>query len=103
MIFMPYFKQIFLKTFGSIGITSFISVSLFAAGGHGVVTLGSKATVVRNAIVEKIKVVEPISFARFKLRPDPPQVYEKIHYRKHYSGKQRGRCAFPNPSVFAIL
>lgn len=49
--------------------------------GHGVVTLGSEATIVRNVIVENIKVVGPISLVRLKLRPDTPQRYENIHYR----------------------
>lgn len=49
--------------------------------GHGVVTLGSEATIVRNVTVENIKVVGPISLVRLKLRPDTPQRYENIHYR----------------------
>lgn len=49
--------------------------------GHGVVTLGSEATIVRNVTVEHIKVVGPISLVRLKLRPDTPQFYENIHYR----------------------
>jgi polygalacturonase len=49
--------------------------------GHGVVTLGSEATIVRDVVVEKIKVVGPIALIRLKLRPDTPQLYENIHYR----------------------
>lgn len=49
--------------------------------GHGVVTLGSEASVVRDVVVEKIKVVGPINLVRLKLRPDTPQRYEDIHYR----------------------
>jgi polygalacturonase len=49
--------------------------------GHGVVTLGSEATLVRDVIVEDCKVVGPINLVRFKLRPDTPQRYEDIHYR----------------------
>lgn len=49
--------------------------------GHGVVTLGSEATIVRNVFVEKIKVIGPIALVRLKLRPDTPQFYENIHYR----------------------
>lgn len=49
--------------------------------GHGVVTLGSEATIVRNVTVERIKVVGPIALVRLKLRPDTPQLYENIHYR----------------------
>lgn len=49
--------------------------------GHGVVTLGSEATVVRDVLVEKSRVVGPINLVRLKLRPDTPQHYEEIHYR----------------------
>jgi polygalacturonase len=49
--------------------------------GHGVVTLGSEATVVRDVSVENIRVVGPINLVRLKLRPDTPQRYEDIHYR----------------------
>jgi alpha-L-rhamnosidase len=49
--------------------------------GHGVLTLGSEATVVRDVVVEKIRVVGPINLVRLKLRPDTPQHYEDIHYR----------------------
>ncbi|HJQ32050.1 MAG TPA: glycosyl hydrolase family 28 protein [Pyrinomonadaceae bacterium] len=49
--------------------------------GHGVVTLGSEATLVRDVVVKNIKVVGPINLVRLKLRPDTPQRYEDIHYR----------------------
>ena len=49
--------------------------------GHGVVTLGSEATVVRDVVVENIKVTGPNNLVRLKLRPDTPQHYEDIHYR----------------------
>ena len=49
--------------------------------GHGVVTLGSEAAVVRDVLVEKSRVVGPINLVRLKLRPDTPQRYEDIHYR----------------------
>jgi len=49
--------------------------------GHGVVTLGSEATVVRDVLVEKSRVIGPINLVRLKLRPDTPQHYEGIHYR----------------------
>ncbi len=49
--------------------------------GHGVVTLGSEATLVRDVVVEKIRVVGPINLVRLKLRPDTPQRYEEIVYR----------------------
>ncbi|HEX9046095.1 MAG TPA: glycosyl hydrolase family 28 protein, partial [Verrucomicrobiae bacterium] len=49
--------------------------------GHGVVTLGSEATIVRDVRVEKCRVIGSIELVRFKLRPDTPQIYEDIHYR----------------------
>ncbi len=49
--------------------------------GHGVVTIGSEATIVRDVVVEKIRVMGPMSLVRLKLRPDTPQLYEDIHYR----------------------
>lgn len=48
---------------------------------HGVLTIGSEATIVRDVVVERIKVIGPISLVRLKLRPDTPQLYEDIHYR----------------------
>lgn len=49
--------------------------------GHGAVTLGSEATVVRDVVVENCRVIGAMSIARLKLRPDTPQHYEDIHYR----------------------
>lgn len=49
--------------------------------GHGVVTIGSEATIVRDVVVEKSRVIGPIALVRLKLRPDTPQLYEDIHYR----------------------
>jgi alpha-L-rhamnosidase len=49
--------------------------------GHGVVTLGSEATIVRDVVVENCRVVGPINLVRFKLRGDTPQTYEDIHFR----------------------
>jgi polygalacturonase len=49
--------------------------------GHGVVTLGSEATVVRDVVVENCRVLGSINLVRLKLRPDTPQRYEDIHYR----------------------
>src|SRR5215212_1488488 len=51
------------------------------ACGHGVVTLGSEATLVRDVVVENIKVTGPNNLVRLKLRPDTPPHYEDIHYR----------------------
>lgn len=49
--------------------------------GHGVLTLGSEGTIIRNVVIERAKVVGPIVLMRLKLRPDTPQLYENIHYR----------------------
>jgi alpha-L-rhamnosidase len=50
--------------------------------GHGVLTLGSEATIVRNVTVERCKVAGPGTnrnvVVRLKLRPDTPQLYENI-------------------------
>jgi polygalacturonase len=48
---------------------------------HGVLTLGSEATIIRDVIIEKSKVIGQIPLVRFKLRPDTPQLYEDIHFR----------------------
>ena len=49
--------------------------------GHGVLTLGSEGTIIRNVVIDRAKVVGPIVLMRLKLRPDTPQLYENIHYR----------------------
>lgn len=49
--------------------------------GHGMVTLGSEATIVRDVVVEKCRVLAPMAVVRLKLRPDTAQIYEDIHYR----------------------
>lgn len=54
--------------------------------GHGVVTLGSEATIVRNVSVENCVVRNRTALrcnnvVRLKLRPDTPQIYEDIHCR----------------------
>jgi polygalacturonase len=49
--------------------------------GHGVVTLGSEATIIRDVVVEDCRVAGSIPLVRLKVRPDTPQRYEDIHYR----------------------
>ena len=61
-----------------------ISHCTFALG-HGVVTLGSEATIVRDVVVENCRVISASSLrsnsvVRLKLRPDTPQTYEDIHF-----------------------
>jgi alpha-L-rhamnosidase len=48
--------------------------------GHAAVTLGSEATIVRDVIVEKSRVLGAMAVLNFKLRSDTPQTYENIHY-----------------------
>lgn len=48
--------------------------------GHGVVTLGSEASVVRNVTVRHCTVKGKNNLVRLKLRPDTPQLYENLTY-----------------------
>jgi polygalacturonase len=48
--------------------------------GHGVLTLGSEATIVRDIVVEHCTVTD-VDVAVIKLRTDTPQLYEDIHFR----------------------
>jgi len=49
--------------------------------GHGILTLGSEATLVRDVLVENCSVSGVTQMAVLKLRPDTPQHYEDIHFR----------------------
>ena len=46
--------------------------------GHGMLTCGSEATIVRNVMVRNCRVGEAIPLVRLKLRPDTPQLYEDL-------------------------
>ncbi len=46
--------------------------------GHGVVTCGSEATIIRNVTVRNCVVTGINSLVRLKLRPDTPQLYENL-------------------------
>jgi polygalacturonase len=48
--------------------------------GHGVVTFGSEATIVRNVTVRNCVVTGQNNVVRLKLRPDTPQLYENLVY-----------------------
>lgn len=48
--------------------------------GHGMLTCGSEATIVRNVSVRNSKVGPGIPVVRFKLRPDTPQLYENFEF-----------------------
>lgn len=59
--------------------------------GHGVMTLGSEATLVRDVLVENCKVGPGVSnVAVLKLRADTPQHYENIHFRGLALDSSRG-------------
>ena len=46
--------------------------------GHGMVTCGSEATIVRNVVVRNCRVGAAVPIVRLKLRPDTPQLYENL-------------------------
>ncbi|MGI9176712.1 MAG: glycoside hydrolase family 28 protein [Pirellulales bacterium] len=46
--------------------------------GHGALTCGSEATVVRNVTLRDCRIGADIPLVRLKLRPDTPQLYENI-------------------------
>jgi polygalacturonase len=48
--------------------------------GHGVLTLGSEATTVRNVTFRNCRVAGDNHLVRFKLRPDTRQLYDNITY-----------------------
>lgn len=48
--------------------------------GHGVMTCGSEATIVRNVVVRNCRVGANIPVVRLKLRPDTPQLYENLTF-----------------------
>ncbi|MBT0669367.1 hypothetical protein HT136_13430 [Novosphingobium profundi] len=49
--------------------------------GHHAFACGSEATVVRDVLVEDCRVSGAMVLAQFKLRPDTPQLYERIVFR----------------------
>ena len=46
--------------------------------GHGMLTCGSEATIVRNIVVRNCEVGPGVPIVRLKLRPDTPQLYENM-------------------------
>lgn len=48
--------------------------------GHGMVTCGSEATIVRNVTVRNCRVGPTVPIVRLKLRPDTPQLYENLTF-----------------------
>lgn len=57
----------------------------------GGVTLGSEATIVRDVLVEDCKFVGPVGVMRLKLRPDTPQLYENLTWRRITLDNEGGR------------
>jgi len=57
-----------------------ISDCVFEAG-HGALTLGSEACVVRDVVMENCRVTGQMPLLRLKLRPDTPQLYEDVELR----------------------
>lgn len=49
--------------------------------GHGMITCGSEATIVRDVVVENCHVTGAMPVVRLKLRPDTPQCYEDFTFR----------------------
>jgi len=48
------------------------------ASGHGLLTCGSEATVIRNVTVRNCRAGAGVPVVRLKLRPDTPQLYENF-------------------------
>lgn len=46
--------------------------------GHGMLTCGSEATIIRNVTVRRSRVGAGVPVVRLKLRPDTPQLYENF-------------------------
>ena len=46
--------------------------------GHGVMTCGSEATIVRNVVIRNCRIGAGVPVCRLKLRPDTPQLYENL-------------------------
>ena len=65
--------------------------------GHGVVTFGSEATVVRDVVVRRCTVSGPNNLVRLKLRPDTPQLYENILYEDITLSGDQGRLFRVDP------
>jgi alpha-L-rhamnosidase len=46
--------------------------------GHGALTCGSEATVIRDVVMRRCRLGADVPLVRLKLRPDTPQLYENI-------------------------
>ncbi|MBC8040770.1 MAG: right-handed parallel beta-helix repeat-containing protein [Opitutaceae bacterium] len=59
--------------------------------GHGVLTCGSEATIVRNVTVRNCKIGGKNNVVRLKLRPDTPQLYENLTFENLTLVSEGGR------------
>ncbi len=50
--------------------------------GHGMVTCGSEATIIRNVTAVNCRIGANVPVIRFKLRPDTPQLYENFVFER---------------------
>jgi polygalacturonase len=50
--------------------------------GHGALTCGSEATIIRNVVVRDCRVGPAVPLVRLKLRPDTPQLYENLVFER---------------------
>ena len=65
--------------------------------GHGVITCGSEATIVRNIVVRDCVVKGRNNLLRLKLRPDTPQLYENILIENITLAHNEGRVLSVRP------
>ncbi len=59
--------------------------------GHGVLTCGSEATIVRNVTVRNCKIRGENNIVRLKMRPDTPQLYENLLFENLVLDSTGGR------------
>ncbi|MGC4072143.1 MAG: glycosyl hydrolase family 28 protein [Nibricoccus sp.] len=59
--------------------------------GHGVLTCGSEATIVRNVTVRNCKISGENNVVRLKMRPDTPQLYENLTFENLTLDSDGGR------------
>lgn len=61
------------------------------AAGHGVLTCGSEATIIRNVTVRNCTITGDNNVVRLKLRPDTPQRYENLLFENLTLAGKSGR------------
>ncbi len=61
------------------------------ASGHGALTCGSEATLIRNVVVRNCTVGANVPLVRLKLRPDTPQRYENLLFEHITLDKAQAR------------